>query len=222
MSTIDDLNYLDFPVKVAACHLNALESQAIFTIMLNSIARPGTIHQLPHNLIGRIPSVVAPVVTLADVETRVHVMDHSDFQWQDAICSATGAIATDISNADLLVMTSKSLCEAADVFERARVGSAFTPELGARMFIDVLALGNDESMVTKDIPLALSGPGVKGESFLTVGGLTESAIDAWIRTNSHFPSGIDVWLTTESGQVAGIPRSTLIRIVKSRPKHGGH
>lgn len=220
MNIVEHHHDHDIPAKVAACRLDSIESQAIFTAMLQAIARPGSIHHLPHHVIARMPSIMAPVMTLADVETRAFIMDTTVFRWQDATCDATGARSVDLTEADLVAITTESLLQLHEIFSRVRVGTAFAPELGARMFIGVPTLGDHEhgdheQNSTEGVRLALTGPGIKGETTLSIGGLNTSGVEAWITANSRFPAGVDVWLTTDTGHIAGIPRSTTIAIVDS-------
>lgn len=219
MTTVESIPHSSFPAKVAACRLRAIESQAVFTVMLNAISRPGSMHDLPHEVVSRMPAILAPVVTLADVETRVLIMDTDEFQWQEALCSATGARMAEIDAADLVAMTTESLHRLEEIFERIRVGTAFEPELGARMIVGVPNLGNHVDVTSNGILLRLSGPGIQAETEITIEGLVPSAVETWIRTNSKFPAGVDVWFVSDSGHTVGIPRSTEVSIAEIWSSH---
>jgi alpha-D-ribose 1-methylphosphonate 5-triphosphate synthase subunit PhnH len=205
------------PAKVAACRLDALESQSVFKVMLDTIARPGTIEFLPESISLRLPSVLAPVVVLADVETRVHVIDSETFVWAEAITSATGAHTAPVERADLVAVPIEAVAQLASILAFAKPGSAFAPESGARVVIGVHDIRSHGQGTHSGVQLVLRGPGVNGERSVCIDGISESVVEAWKQSNSRFPAGIDLWFTTEDGRVLGIPRSTHVVISATWP-----
>jgi alpha-D-ribose 1-methylphosphonate 5-triphosphate synthase subunit PhnH len=203
--------------KVAACRFDALESQSVFKVMLDTIAHPGTIELLPESISLRLPSVLAPVVVLADVETRVHVIDSETFVWAEAITSVTGAHTALVEQADLVAVPVEAVAQLASIFTLANPGSAFAPESGARVVIGVHDIRSHGLGTHSGVQLVLRGPGVDGERSVCIDGISESDVEAWKHSNSRFPAGIDLWFTTEDGRVLGIPRSTHVEISATWP-----
>lgn len=205
------------PAKVAACRFDALESQAVFKVALDAIARPGSIERLPESITRRLPSVLAPLLVLADVETRVHVIDTTTFVWEEAVTSATGARTSSVVDADLIAVPFEARDQLASVFALASPGTAFSPESGTRVTIGVDDIRENGAGSLAGVQLVLRGPGIDGERAVCIDGVTEGDVESWKRTNSRFPAGIDVWFTTDSGRVLGIPRSTHVDIVATWP-----
>lgn len=216
-TTASELEARRLPAKVAACRFDALESRAVFKVVLDAITRPGSIERLPEPISRRLPSVLAPVLVLADVETRVHVLDTATFVWEEAVTSATGARTSSISEADLIAVPLDAGEQIASVFALAGPGTAFSPESAARVAIGVHDIREKGAGSRAGVQLVLRGPGVDGERAVCVDGLGEDDVEAWKRTNSRFPAGIDVWFTTDDGHVLGIPRSTHVDIVATWP-----
>lgn len=221
MSFASELETRRLPSQVAACRLDALESQAVFKALMETISRPGSVGNVAEVVTRRVPSCVAPILVLADVETCIHVVDESSFSWQDAVLSATGARATDLGRADLIVVPREASEQIASVFTLASTGSALSPESGARIVIAVDDLRSHGAGRRAGVELLLRGPGIDGESVICVDGLSKEAIDVWTTRNEFFPAGFDVWLTTDDGRIVAVPRSTRIEIVATWLNEGG-
>jgi len=206
------------PGKVAACRLDPLESQSVFKTMLDSFARPGSILAMNHAVVSRVPSALAPVLVLADVETRVHIVDTPSFVWEEALASATGARISRVEDADLIAIPQDASEQIGSIISLADPGSAFSPESAARIVIGTLDLRAHGAGDRGGVQLVLSGPGIDGERVLCVDGLTESDVELWNSMRTKFPAGVDVWFTTDDGRVAGVPRSTRVEIVASWPR----
>lgn len=216
-TTTVELEARRLPAKVAACRLDALESQAVFKTVLAAITRPGSIERFPAPITQRIPSVLAPLLVLADVETRINVLDTTTFVWEDAVISASGARTSSITEADLIAVPLEARDQIASVFALASPGTAFSPESATRVAIGVHDVRPNGTGSLAGVQLVLRGPGIDGERAVCIDGLSEEDVESWKRTNSRFPAGIDVWFTTDDGRVLGIPRSTHVDIVATWP-----
>jgi alpha-D-ribose 1-methylphosphonate 5-triphosphate synthase subunit PhnH len=206
--------------------LGPLSSQAVFRVLLDSLARPGRVVQLPAGA-GAHPEtggpdakadgfetgVLAPPagigpgivpLALAVIGSKVAVVGAPS--WQERICRATGASAAEIGEASLVAMYG-----AADpsAIARLRRGCAAAPEDGAKVGLGCMALTEGG---TGEVTVELSGPGVPGRARLGVDGICRAVFDALRAANSMFPAGIDVWLVDQHGQVAGLPRSTRLAV----------
>ena len=217
MTVTDDLDARRLPSRIAACRFDAFESQRVFRSILDTISRPGSIEQIPESIWQRVPSVLAPLLVLADVETTIHVSDVDTFAWADALVAATGARPSVIEESDLICVSSEAVDRLAPILETARRGTALEPERGARVSIGVHDLRERGAGTRAGSQLVLRGPGIDGDRAVCVDGLTKEHVDTWRRANSAFPTGIDVWMTTNDGRIVGIPRSTRIELSATWP-----
>jgi alpha-D-ribose 1-methylphosphonate 5-triphosphate synthase subunit PhnH len=171
-------------------------SQAVFRVLLDSLARPGQVLALPEPDPG--PGIVP--LALAVVGSPVAVLGPP--AWQQAVCRATGARPAAAGDASLVAIYEEA--DAAAVIPRLRRGSALAPEQGAKVG---LACRRLSAGCPGEVTLELSGPGVPGQARLGVDGAGRAVFDALREANALFPAGIDVWLVDSCGQVAGLPRS---------------
>ncbi len=188
--------------------LSPLRSQAVFRVLLASLAQPGKLFRLPATVTGpqtepaatrAIGPGVVPLA-LAVIGSKIAIAGAPE--WQARICQGTGASPADIAQASLV-----ALYVPADplMISQLRRGSSMAPEDGAKVGLGCEALiagGPGE------VTLELSGPGIPGRTRLGVDGVSSDVFDALRAVNAAFPAGVDVWLVDERGQVAGLPRST--------------
>ncbi len=181
----------------ASDRLSPLASQAVFRVLLESLARPGRVFQLPAENDEAGPGIVP--LALAVIGSKVAVAGAPP--WQARICRATGALPTGIEEASLVAIYGTA--EAGTV-SRLRRGCAEAPEEGAKVG---LACGTLSGGGPGETTIELSGPGVPGRTLLGVNGVGREVFDALRAANAMFPAGVDVWLVDERGRVAGLPRS---------------
>jgi alpha-D-ribose 1-methylphosphonate 5-triphosphate synthase subunit PhnH len=176
--------------------LSPLASQAVFRVLLQSLARPGRVFQLP--AVGDAGPGLVPLA-LAVIGSKVAVAGAPS--WEERICRATGASLVGLEQASLVAVYGTA---EAETVSRLRRGSAAAPEDGAKVGLACQALtegGPGETTVE------LTGPGVKGRALLGVDGVGREVFDALRAANAMFPAGVDVWLVDERGRAAGLPRS---------------
>jgi alpha-D-ribose 1-methylphosphonate 5-triphosphate synthase subunit PhnH len=175
--------------------LGARESQAVFRVLLDTLARPGLVLPLPVPGLG--PAVVP--LALAVVGSPVAVL--GDPAPQQRICQLTGASAAAAADAALVAIYPPA--DPAAICRLPR-GSALAPERGAKVGLACRRLAEDGP---GELTLELSGPGVPGTVRLGVDGIDRAVLAALSEANALFPAGIDVWLVDDGDQVAGLPRS---------------
>lgn len=187
--------------RARAARLRPLAAQRAFGLLLDTLARPGTIAHL--DVPPSVPAALLPAATLADVEVTLAVLD--DGGWAEAVYAATGSPRAELPDADI-VLTLRRIT--ADEVASLRRGSAEAPERGARLVAAVDALHTGDGALR----LSFTGPGVPGRREVTVDGLDPAVVAALAAANAEFPAGIDVHLVAADGALVSIPRSTSIRI----------
>jgi alpha-D-ribose 1-methylphosphonate 5-triphosphate synthase subunit PhnH len=180
--------------------LSPLASQAVFRVLLESLARPGRVFQLPAPGAEAGPGIVP--LALAVIGSKVAVAGAPE--WQARICRATGAQPADIEAASLVAIYGTA---EAETITRLRRGSASAPEDGAKVGLACGALTAGHAGHEGATTIELKGPGVPGRTLLGVTGVSRAVFDALQEANARFPAGVDVWLVDERGRVAGLPRS---------------
>jgi alpha-D-ribose 1-methylphosphonate 5-triphosphate synthase subunit PhnH len=207
----------------ASDRLSPLTSQAVFRVLLESLARPGRVLALPADGAEAGPGIVP--LALAVIGSKVSVAGEP--WWQERICRATGAQPAGIEVADMVAIYGKAEAETVSLLRR---GSAAAPEDGAKVGLacgtlsegtlseGVLSQGAlSQSALSPSGPgqtiIELSGPGVPGRVRLGVDGVGREVFGALREANAMFPAGVDVWLVDANGRVAGLPRSARLAVV---------
>jgi alpha-D-ribose 1-methylphosphonate 5-triphosphate synthase subunit PhnH len=183
--------------------LSPLISQAVFRVLLESLARPGRVFRLPEET-GQVGPGIVPLA-IAVIDSKVAIAGAPE--WQARICRATGASPVGIDEASLVAIYGTASTE---TVSRLRRGSADAPEDGAKVGLACGALSEGGPGETT---IELKGPGVPGRTRLGVDGVSREVFDALRAANAMFPAGVDVWLVDERGGVAGLPRSARLEVI---------
>lgn len=185
-------------------------SQATFRVLLDALARPGTVHHLPLGAVDvDVPAAVLVPLALADLEVDLTVLEPAGPDWAGALGQATGARAVASESADLVLALRPPR---PDEVRGLRRGTIDRPDLACRLVlacdrIDTGAVTGGQTAV-----LDLTGPGVDGSAELSVSGVPVETLEALVAVNRKFPLGVDTFLVDTDGHVAGLPRSTAVRI----------
>ncbi len=207
------------PFAAAGTRLDEHRSQAVFRVLLDTLARPGSIGSLlktppgAHADAPPVPPVLLPALALADVEVPFAIDGATDAdRWLDVIRLVTGAVPAPWDDAALAVCLDPP---APGLILRLRRGNASEPELGARLCLACSSLhaGTPPNADAGPVSvLTLRGPGIAGQTELRVVGLHPAVFREVAHANSAFPAGIDIHLVADDGAVASIPRSTTITV----------
>jgi alpha-D-ribose 1-methylphosphonate 5-triphosphate synthase subunit PhnH len=185
------------------------QSQQDFRTLIDVLGRPGTIKSLdvPEELAEySVPPAVLVAGGLADVDITLAVLsDRPADPCAVALYAATGASEAPPATAQLVVALRPPT--PAEILGLAR-GDALHPEFGCRLILAVTTFEESASALR----VRLQGPGVDGQSELRITGVPAGVFEALAAANNEFPAGIDTFLVSADGKVAGLPRSSRIRI----------
>ncbi|WP_209880496.1 phosphonate C-P lyase system protein PhnH [Azospirillum soli] len=183
-----------------------IDSQRVFRAVLDAMARPGTLHELPQAVAGSVgapapfeAATAAVVLALADQETPVWldpsadcaaVRQHLRFHCG---CPLTGNAAAAV----FAVVADPGAMPPLSAFDQ---GSDEFPDRSTTVIVQVPAL-------TGGAPLELAGPGIRDRVRFAPGGLP-AGFRRWVADNhAGFPRGVDLILTS-GARLAALPRST--------------
>lgn len=177
-------------------------SQLVFRMVMDAMARPGTVHQVP--ALTRPPKPLYPVTgavisTLADADTPVW-LDPPLAKAEgvgDWVVFHTGAPVTQHqSEAAFAVVAAPKTLSALNGFA---LGSQEYPDRSTTIVLQVETLA--EGPV-----LEFEGPGIDGRIPLRADPLPQHFAAQWRANRKMFPRGVDLILAAPDG-VAALPRS---------------
>jgi alpha-D-ribose 1-methylphosphonate 5-triphosphate synthase subunit PhnH len=182
------------------------ESQAIFRKVMDAVARPGSIHDLPFapdapDGLHRAAGAVA--LTLFDFETatwldpalrggsvETWLRFHCGCPLTDDPLKAAFALVADIGTAPLLASFNQ--------------GDAKYPDRSTTLVVQLPALEGGPSVT-------LTGPGIKGATQLALAGLPEGFWEQVQSNHASFQFGVDL-IFTAGDRLTALPRSTRVTI----------
>lgn len=181
-----------------------MDSQSTFRIILEAMARPGRIFNLP--VLPETPSPLYPsagaiCLSLLDLDTPVWLDDalfkkeirqylgfHCGCPFTPNGKEASFALAGDCRNIPAL--------------ESFALGSMEYPETSTTLIIQVESLENKPGV-------RFSGPGIENEEYIAATGLPGGFWREVRANNSLFPRGVDIFLVGP-GSVCGAPRTVQV------------
>lgn len=187
---------------------------AVFRTMVDAVAHPGRVLQLPAAPEG-VPPALMPVLAIADLRTTLFIDGNgSTASVAQALSRVTGSPLTDDVRAARIVTMLSASALTADVIWSLRVGSAQAPEDGATLFIACDHLRT----ATADEPdsIRTSGPGAAAGRWFVASGIDPSAIVELDKVNSGYPAGVDVYVVDAAGSMVALPRSNRQYIAGAR------
>lgn len=178
-------------------------SQTVFRAVMDAMAKPGSVHQLPAVTAPPAPlsaTAAAVIATLADADTPVWLdpalMKTS--QVRDWIVFHTGApIVEHQSDASFALVAAPENLSALNGFS---LGTQEFPDRSTTVIVQV-------SSLTDGAVLTLEGPGIKDRASLAPDPMPPHFEAQWQANRAAFPRGIDLILAAPDC-VAALPRST--------------
>lgn len=183
------------------------DTQRIYRLTLDAMARPGKVNALPALRLnppaGLSQAAAAVALTLLDSETGFCVLP-SDQAVKDYLMIHTGAAFYPLHSAEFIVISGR---ESNPQLGEVCCGTLLAPEKGATLIMMVDSLAGTAG----GTKLRLSGPGIKESSLLNISGLDQENLKIIAEMNQEYPLGIDVIYADNSGNVACVPRSSSLR-----------
>lgn len=181
---------------LAASHLQAWQpqsQQAAFRQMLDAFSYPGRLVELESPGDDALVLVLATLIDGSTTFSDPHSLMSADD------CRRLGAVPAAPERAQFVVLPA----DRSPTFQPA-LGTLESPEHGATLVLRVDSLGKENS-------LRLSGPGIEGETTLSISGIDPAWWELRSRWNSAFPLGVDL-IFVAGRQVVAIPRTTRVQV----------
>lgn len=210
----------------------AFALQAAFRALLDALARPGEVCELPQAdataaadaaEAGLFPATVAIADVLLDAATKQAVAGPRADDAARTVSRRTHAPVAPLDSAPyVLLPLDVPAEEAAGAVRALTPGTLLDPHLGATCVVECASLvGTDRdggrvgsvSGASETASWRLTGPGIKDEALLECD--RPEVLLARIERRDEFPCGIDLVLVDRAGHVAALPRTTRIEGVTS-------
>jgi len=209
------------------------DSQKIFRVMLEALANPGQVFQLPktgdffgNTLPGasrnyaHFETLGAFLATLLDHEVTFCLLgdEHIAADLSGVICTSTNCRSVPRDKADYVITLQPPV---SSLPAQLKPGNLIYPDTSATLICLVPDLLGETPEDKKGALLELSGPGVKPGQRLWVAGTSAAFFVSLGEVNVSYPLGIDVFWLTPGGLLVGLPRSTRLSILEERRKGEG-
>jgi len=191
------------------------DSQTTFRVVLDALARPGTVGQLTATD-ARCPlgggQGLAPIAqTLLDHEVTFAIspgLEAGAEGFMRYLATTTGSRHVNLEEADY-VFAGAPL--AIDVLTALKRGSLAFPDEGATLLLFVSDIESADG-----VPVNMTGPGIPGTRTLHLNGLGTDTLAERRTANAEIPRGIDLLLVDRHGRVIGLPRTTQITAIEAK------
>ncbi|MGE6463869.1 phosphonate C-P lyase system protein PhnH [Alkalihalobacillus sp. NPDC078480] len=178
------------------------DTQQAFRTVLDAMARPGKISRLHDTL----DAIVLLAHTLLDREVSYHMLPGFDEQLQQTVALQTLAQQVDPSNADFLFISAATPPhQIQEALTESKNGTLIDPHQSATIIFQT-------PHITEGTTWRLTGPGIQTTTELTFHFPPELHQIRQAK-NQEYPLGIDLIITDPTGQIAAIPRTTLMEEV---------
>ncbi|MDF2958771.1 MAG: phosphonate metabolism protein [Paenibacillus sp.] len=106
--------------------------------------------------------------------------------------------------------------EIRSIMSTLRCGTLLAPEQGATLFLLVEHLkhtdmNSNASKSETAVHWVLQGPGIQDTNRLSISGMNKLWFEERARVNAEYPIGVDIILFTADGDIAALPRTTILR-----------
>ncbi|GAB6987974.1 phosphonate C-P lyase system protein PhnH [Paenibacillus pini] len=210
-------------------------TQNIFRLLMDAMARPGSIVQLepyaykPKEIDYPFRHFIGVGLTLLDQEVSFHVhgangengtVREDSLTLVQDLQLLTRSRTRGIEFADYVFVPSGGepnidLCQRGEL-QNPDQSATIVYELeeitiGERDSVNMAQVDESVHSVHHRIQLSLQGPGILGERMIQLHGLHESLLPKWQACNHEFPLGLDFIFVDRQGRACCIPRSSLFQ-----------
>ncbi|MCO7125264.1 phosphonate C-P lyase system protein PhnH [Sporolactobacillus shoreicorticis] len=192
------------------------DTRKLYRRLLDSMAKPGKINTIADLLRGVPESCPCSSGTYALAQTLLDQQVSFYYASQElnadaaerAIEWTTGSHHTASHAADyLFIDTPPEMDEIDSIMQSVRIGTLAEPEKSATIALHVRRLSGADDLA---LPIILRGPGINGWHLLSVDGMNMEWLRLRSERNREYPTGCDFILFDDDGQIAALPRTTLI------------
>ena len=207
------------------------DSQKISRVLLDSLARPGKVLELPRlNLTvpqGANPYIIAILRTLLDQQVSFSVLpDRGPLREaiQEYLTLNTGSFVGGVADADFVYSVDGDTH--GQVLNLKRGRTEF-PEESATIIYSVESVGCPEYPADQDTQLSsirrlsLRGPGISEKRRVWLRGLGLGEIIDLTKTRALLPLGVDAIFADPAGRIIGLPRTTHIEVLNGEESDDG-
>lgn len=180
-------------------------AQGVFRAVMDAMARPGSIRQLP--ALAAPPTPLTP----AGAAVALTLCDHETAIWLDPVLQAArGAVAwlgfhagaplaRTPAEAQFAIVSAPGDCIALENFSQ---GTQEYPDRSATLIFQIETLSGGRKLVLK-------GPGIATTATIAPAPLPRHFVEQWRQNGARFPRGVDIVLAAPEG-IACLPRTTRI------------
>lgn len=182
------------------------QSQQVFRSVLAAMAEPGTVHGVGSQKAPAPLSAAAYQVCLALLDQETPLWLHPELASAAALNSLRfhcGCVLTDRPEVAAFALTTVT---DAPPLVRFQQGSVEYPDRSATVVVEVLSLAGGAG---EGRGLVLSGPGIRDERRVQIGGFDEAFARQLSDNHRRFPCGVDLILTSDD-QLMALPRTTRV------------
>lgn len=185
------------------------DSQAVFRVVLDAMARPGSEATIPATdprcPLADCAALAAVAQTLLDHEVTFAVapgLAGDSDAFARYFAATTGSRPAPLDEADYIFAASPL---ARGLLAGLKRGSLAYPDEGATLLILTPEFGAGAGVAVE-----LRGPGVPGTAEATLAGLTDADLMERRAANAEVPRGVDLLLVDRRGRLRCLPRTTQI------------
>jgi len=186
------------------------DAQAVFRAIMDAMARPGTVQELPQ--LARPPaplSATAGAVALALCDNDTPVWLDPPLQAEAPVKAwlgfHTGApLANTPADANFALIANPKEMAALDGFSQ---GTQEYPDRSTTLILLTSDLGSGPTLL-------LEGPGIEKTVMIAPTGMPRHFVEQWKQNNRRFPRGADIILAAP-GSLACLPRTTRIKSMEA-------
>ncbi|MFD1735176.1 phosphonate C-P lyase system protein PhnH [Bacillus salitolerans] len=189
-------------------------TQQIFRKLVDCMARPGKVNSLKEDIWpiegdrGLSKALIGLAYTLLDREVSFYIVCEEKERVEQFLKWSTFSTTGTLQTADyIFIQHSLSGGEFLNLVNQVKCGTLTDPHNSATLIFHVEEISVEGPI---GLNLIMSGPGIKETTSCYVKGLPTNLVEVRKEVNKEFPIGVDIIVVSSSGEMVGIPRTTMI------------